>query len=99
MNAEQFLNKFPSVKLGLDEHYGKQTAIKALEEYASLRVAVVNTWVKVGDNEEFRKAKIKGNRFIILTESGKLFVDSDTDYELPNEIITHVFILPTPPTE
>ena len=30
--AEEILGKYPSVKLGLDEHYGKQTVLNALNE-------------------------------------------------------------------
>jgi hypothetical protein len=30
--AEEILAKYPSVKLGLDEHYGKQTVLNALNE-------------------------------------------------------------------
>ena len=30
--AEEILKKYPSVKLGLDEHYGKQTVLNALNE-------------------------------------------------------------------
>lgn len=30
--AEEILSKYPSVKLGLDDHYGKQTVLNALNE-------------------------------------------------------------------
>lgn len=30
--AEEILSKYPSVKLGLDEYYGKQTVLNALNE-------------------------------------------------------------------
>jgi hypothetical protein len=34
--AEEILKKYPSVKLGLDDHYGRQTVLNALNE--SLRI-------------------------------------------------------------
>ncbi|MCR9066504.1 MAG: hypothetical protein NXI00_21200 [Cytophagales bacterium] len=32
MKAEELLSKYPSVKIGLDDHYGKQTVLKAINE-------------------------------------------------------------------
>ena len=45
--AEEILAKYPSVKMGLDEHYGKQTVLNALNE--ALRIHDV-----VGRSEQFK---------------------------------------------
>ena len=34
--AEEILNKYPSVKLGLDDHYGRQTVLNMLNEALNL---------------------------------------------------------------
>jgi len=44
--AEEILEKYPSVKLGLDDHYGRQTVLNALNE--ALRIHDV-----VGRSEQF----------------------------------------------
>ena len=33
MTPEEILSTFPSVKLGLDDHYGQQTVLRAMEAY------------------------------------------------------------------
>lgn len=35
---EEILKTYPSVKLGLDDHYGKRTVYNAMDEYAKLHV-------------------------------------------------------------
>lgn len=45
--AKEILAKYPSVKLGLDEHYGKQTVLNALNE--ALRIHDV-----VGRSEQLK---------------------------------------------
>lgn len=35
--AEEILKKYPSVKIGLDDHYGKQTVINALNEALGIK--------------------------------------------------------------
>lgn len=49
--AEQILKKYPSVKIGLDEHYGKQTVINALNE--ALGIKKPSTPIKGSSNCPF----------------------------------------------
>lgn len=41
-DAEKILEKYPCVKLGLDDHYGKQTVLNALNEALHINNVVQN---------------------------------------------------------
>jgi len=41
--AEKILENLPSVKIGLDDHYGKQTVLNALHQALSMSGVVVSS--------------------------------------------------------
>jgi hypothetical protein len=48
--AEEILQNLPSVKIGLDDHYGKQTVLNALNQALSMS-AVVGRSEQLGDTD------------------------------------------------
>ena len=42
--AQEILEKYPSIKIGLDDHYGKQTALNAINE-----ALTTDNWIKVSE--------------------------------------------------
>jgi hypothetical protein len=63
--AEEILEKYPSVKLGLDDHYGKQTVLNALNE--ALRIHDVVR----------RSEQLKAFLTWLEKEGGSPFIDKD----------------------